>query len=339
LIPVVSETPYVQISGFIAKPQITTATQHKQYLFVNKRNVIDKLIHLAVKEAYGNLINTTAYPVFLLSITLPYEVVDVNVHPRKEQVSFINKETLFETVKETIAKTLAENNITFDWKIPNNPGQTKSYAGQLLKQLVLSDATQLIKREETTDIQQIHNLYLLTQTKQGLLIVDQHAAHERILYQELLIAFKKEKNKNQIYKLPKSLTFDLSFSDAEALHENLKQFIELSFAIEPIKNTTFKLTSVPILFKDRNHLKLITQILEDMMLEKSTKAIDQQTNRMIAYLACRAAIKGGDALTKEQSKKLIEQLEKTENNTTCPHGRPTQIEISLQELHRMFRRI
>lgn len=335
LIPITYTDQYMGFTGFLAKPQIVTRTQTKQYLFVNQRRVQDKMVSQAVKEAYGNLLEATAAPVFVLFLTVPPEIVDVNVHPRKEQVRFLNKDSLFKTIKENVADTLTKNNLTFlhlDWKVRD--GQTKSYAGQLLKQLVLSDAALLTTREKNAEIQQIHNLYLLTSTKQGLLIIDQHAAHERVLYQEFLKAYVKEKDKSEIFELSKPETIELSMTELEALEEQKEDLKNLGFHFRGNK-----LLTVPKLFKDWDYQKLIIEMLEDILEEKSVADVGLQENKMLAYLACRSAVKAGDPLTKDQMKKLLDQLEKTENNATCPHGRPVRIAASLQDLHRMFKRV
>lgn len=335
LIPITYTDQYVGFTGFLAKPQVVTKTANKQFLFVNQRKITDKLISQSVKEAYGNLLEATASPIFILFLTIPPEVVDVNVHPRKEQVRFLNKETLFATIKKAVSENLTKNNLTFlnlDWK--TRDGQTKSYAGKLLKQLVLSDAALLTTREKHAEIQQIHNLYLLTPTKQGLLIIDQHAAHERILYQEFLKAFEKEKQKTEVFKLPKPETIDLSMTEQEALEEQKKELKKIGFSFN-----SNKLTTVPKLFKDWDYQNLITEMIEDILEEKNIADIGTQSNKMLAYLACRSAVKAGDPLTKDQIKRLLEQLEKTENNATCPHGRPVRVAVNLQDLNRMFKRI
>jgi DNA mismatch repair protein MutL len=335
LVPITYTGQYVDFTGYLAKPQVVTKTTNKQFIFVNQRKITDKLISQAVKEAYGNLLEATASPIYILFLTIPPEVVDVNVHPRKEQVRFLNKDSLFQIIKKAVSENLTKNNLTFlnlDWKMRD--GQTKSYAGQLLKQMVLSDAALLTTREKHAEIQQIHNLYLLTPTRQGLLIIDQHAAHERVLYQEFLKAFTKEKQKTEIFKLQKPAIITLSMTEQAALEEQKEELQKLGF--------TFKgdnLVSVPKLFKDWDYQKLINEMLEDVLEEKSIADIGQQENKMLAYLACRSAVKAGDPLTKDQMKKLLDQLEKSENNATCPHGRPVRIAVSLPELHKMFKRI
>ncbi len=348
LLPLRYEESYVTISGFISKPQITTYVTNKHFIFINQRKVTDKLITTAIKEAYGNLLETTAYPIFILFLTMPYEMVDVNVHPRKEQVSFVDNKIIFDAVRKAVRETLQKKNITFsnmNWlidetsnKLSLHDGNTRSYAGKLLKNLVLPSVENETTIIKSSDIVQLHNLFLITQTSTGFIFIDQHAAHERILFEKFSEEFKKQKNKNNVYHLSNPITFDVSFSDNEVLSENIKLFETLGFIIEHFQGNTFKINAVPNLFQDRNPVTLIKELLDDLVQEKQTKSIDQASHRMLAYLACRSAIKAGDKITKSRAKELLEDLEKTPNNAICPHGRPTKIEMSLKEVNRMFKR-
>jgi DNA mismatch repair protein MutL len=172
-----------------------------------------------------------------------------------------------------------------------------------------------------------------------MLIIDQHAAHERILYQEFLKAFQKEKHKQETFILQKPVAISLSMNELAALDEQKKEIETLGFTFKETKNNSIQLATIPQLFKDWDYQKLITEMLEDVLEEKSIADIGIQSNKMLAYLACRSAVKAGDPLTKDQMKKLLEQWDATENNTTCPHGRPVSIAASLQDLHRMFKRV
>ncbi len=343
LLPIASTSSYVQIEGFIAHPQLTTRTQSKQYIFINNRFVTDRLITTAVKEAYGNLLENTQFPVFMLFLQLPHESVDVNVHPRKEQVSFVNHTMVFDTVKEAVAKTLANNNLTFYNASFNayspRAGTTSSYAAKALKHEVtpwtVKDDLRILK---TADIQQLHNTYLLVQTQQGILLIDQHAAHERILYQQFKDAFVKKRKKQEQVILPSALYIDLSLSEAEVLEEYQETLSSFGFVLEHFKDTTYAITAVPALFQDRDLKTLITEMLEELATGKHIADIDHFSDLMISFLACRAAIKAGDTLTRDEAKKLIEKLQETEQNATCPHGRPTQIEMGVDSLHKMFKR-
>jgi len=178
----------------------------------------------------------------------------------------------------------------------------------------------------------------LTQTKYGIAFVDQHAAHERILYEQFLAAFKNEKSEAALYTFGKPIILDLSFTESELLKEHVKILQTVGFHLEYFKDNTFLLHTIPLIFQDRKPKQLLMELLENLQEEKSIKDIDRTSQRMIAYLACRAAIKAGESLTKKQSKDLVEKLEQTPNNISCPHGRPTKIIIDIDKIHRLFKR-
>lgn len=140
LIPVSSDNPYLKISGYIAHPQISTRIQNKQYLFINKRIVKSKVISAIIKKCYGSLIETSRYPVYILFLDIPFELIDVNIHPRKEKVGFLNSEEVNSQIKETIINTLAQNDLTFRGfaKAPFSfrAGTTNQYAARLLREQV-----------------------------------------------------------------------------------------------------------------------------------------------------------------------------------------------------------
>ncbi len=337
--PLITEPGYISISGFIAHPQLTTKSTNKQFLFVNKRPVSDRLITTAVKEAYGTLLEATHMPLFLLFLEVPYETVDINIHPRKEQVSFVNQTLFFETVKSAVVKTLTENNLTFYnasfQSFSARSGSTATFASDFLKESVIPWSIKNEKNMLQIDsLYQLHNTYLMTQTPFGMVIIDQHAAHERILYEQFSLAFQKEKKKK--YVLPQPLFIDLSLSDFDAIHEAKKTLQTIGFTFEPFKDAV-KVTSVPLIFKDRD-IPLTIQELLTAIDENSDITIDTLSQKMLSFLACRASVKAGERLTNEEAKKLVTKLERTENNATCPHGRPTKILIPLQNLHKMFKR-
>ena len=332
-IPLNKSESYVTMTGFVAKPQINSTAQNKQFLFVNARKVNDKLIASAVKEAFGMMLEATTYPLFILHLTIPFEMVDVNVHPRKEQVSFVNSQFIFQTIKQFIAEVLEENNLTFQnlsWK-RTGVGTTKSYAGKLLKEKVLDKESLSI--DETSHMLQLNKLYIVVTAKNGLVLVDQHAAHERILFEKLKKEFIKEKAKNLSYLLTKPI--DLHFTQSETvMFEEYKNTLE-SVGFKFDKNT---ITHLPTLFQDRNPQELLRSLFEDLENENGLNRVDKVSEEMLAFLACRAAVKSGDLLNGEQMRKIIEDLQNTTDNITCPHGRPTRIAISTEDLNTMFKR-
>lgn len=335
LIPLSFEDSYITLRGFITKPHIATTTK-REHLYINGRKVTDRLISLAVKEAYATLIEQTAHPVVILFLELPYELVDVNVHPRKEEVRFVSSQLIFDNVYKGVKETLLNNNLTLiPQSVTDSRGITTSLAAIQLKEEELPWELQTLVN--LSEIMQLHNLYFFTQTKRGMLLIDQHAAHERILYEQYKEVFLHKKETQPSFQLQKPLTLEVSFSEKETLLEYMELFSQLGFEIELRKNCVFSIRAIPQLFQDRN----IEQLLREMLGEREQtdpQTIDSISSKMIAYLACRKAIKSGDKVTKNQAKELVEQLEKTKNNATCPHGRPTKVEFDLKYINTLFKR-
>lgn len=342
LIPLSFFDSYLTISGYIGKPQVASRNNQKQFLFINNRAISDKMIALAVKESFGTILPSSTTPVFRLHLTLPFETVDVNVHPRKEQVSFINVRMIFDLVKQAVSETLLHNNISYHFEpfdTSLREGETTSPSATLLKETILPwNRTDIGKITGTTPLLQIHQTYILAVTKEGLVLIDQHAAHERILFEQFTKAFENEKKKKTAYPLPHPLKLSLSFSEKQLIEEHKDTFEQLGFSLEHFGGNTFIIRYIPLLFKGRRIEKIIKDMLSDLSDERGIKTIDTTSKRMLSFLSCRAATKSGDVLSEAQMKTILKDLEKSPNNTTCPHGRPTRIEIPLAILHKHFKR-
>lgn len=375
LIPVKRNDSYIKITGFVAKPQIYSSSTSKQFIYVNKRKITDKMLSLAVKEAFGTMLESSSYPVFILFLEMPFEMIDINVHPRKEQVSFVNTQNIFQFVKEIITEVLQSNNITFQnlsWK-RSGVGTTNTYAGKLLKDTILDK--EKLSIDSNNHLTQLHKLYIVSQTKNSIIFVDQHAAHERILFEKLRKEFVKQKNKNSSIKLSPPVQLNLSTTEQLLLEEHKKIFKDLGFiyfsreeqndksrgqnnnisqprpsteglrsnnknysSIKQFNSKKILLSNIPQLFQDRNPRELIISFLEQLEQGKHLSDVDNVSEEMLAFLACRAAVKSGDLLDEKLMEKIITDLDKTPNNVTCPHGRPTHILLSLQDLNAQFKR-
>lgn len=339
LIPLNTEDSYIKLSGFISKPQLTTGSTAKHFISINKRHVSDTSISKAVKEAYGTLLDPHSQPIFFLAITIPHEVVDVNVHPRKEEVSFIDKNILYELIMKAVSTVLSQNNLLFQQVLQDRTKRsTQTFTGLLLKDEVSPWNVKDIGSIFGSEIIQIHNLYIIAPTKRGLLCIDQHAAHERILYEQFKETFEEKQKENQLYILEETVSLELSRVDAELLIEHYSLFEQLGFVIEHFRDATFLLRQVPLLFQDRDYRILILELLENLAEEKNLKTVDRFSDKILKYLACRAAIKAGDTLTQNECHELIKKLEVTRNNATCPHGRPTKVELPIRDFHKLFKR-
>lgn len=335
LLAVEEHTEYGVIQGFIGTPQTQVSTTSNQYLFVNNRPVKNVRISSAIKRAYGTLVDPRMHPTFVLFLDVPFETVDVNIHPQKETVHLLHEDALITHIDALVKRTLEAYDLTYERRTLEEQGMDR-HTAQVLREVV--DVWQVRgEGTEEQEILQVHDCYLITQTKQGILMVDQHAAHERILYEQFLEAFKENAIALPTIELKQPIVFDLPRTDALLLEDNIEVFEKLGFSIEPFGNHAFKVNQVPTLFAQRNISRLIAEVLNDVV-HHNGHTIDNITHRTLAFLACRSAIKSGDRLNTEERKRLIQKLSTTSTQYTCPHGRPVHLTISLNELEKMFKR-
>jgi DNA mismatch repair protein MutL len=338
-IPISRDEEAGSIIGYLAKPLADTAGA-KQFIFVNGRHVSHPPIGNRVKQAYGTLLEPRALPVFVLFITVPHQYVDVNVHPRKEQVHFMHERSLLEAIATGVGETLTRHSLTYrNGAEMIRDGGTRTYAAHILKDEVTpwgSKDLDILKK--STDVIQLHNLYLVAETERGILLVDQHAAHERILYEQFSEAFRERRESQGSFALEHAVVFECGPAEAETVREYLTDLRRFGFDIDEFGERSFRIGSVPALLRDRDPVPLLREVLHDLRAGIGLPAVDEASHRMLAYLACRTAIKAGDRLTKEQARDLIRKLAETKTQYTCPHGRPVKAELSLYELERIFRR-
>lgn len=335
--PIRIKKKHIKIQGYVSHPQASSTTQSKNFIFVNKRSVINKEITKRIKRAYGTILPTKAIPAFILSIDIPYSLVDSNIHPQKNEVKFTNEEMVYEMVKEAAIKTLQKNNFIYTYRIKNG-----KFVDQHLFQSLKDEESPWDMRDAVKgkgELFFISDVYILTKIKENLVLVDQHAAHERILFNQYLRAFKNFSTKKSIYKLQKPAVISVGKSDEEILNEYSKYFQKIGFDIDHFGDNSYKISQIPNVFKDRDIKALIFSMI-DQIKEDETQHIDfdKRVAQTISLLACRSAIKEGERLTKKQAQDLIKKLITEKDYYTCPHGRPTIIRISRYELDRMFKR-
>ena len=329
LISVAGDFPYVSITGFVCRPQLATKSKSKQFVFVNNRRVAPELLSRVVKAAYGNLLSPNTHPVFVLFLRVPYNIVDVNVHPRKEEVRFANAAEISKCVEELVLYSLQKNDLTYI---------TQGF-DLLNKSLAKSPAPKDSGFAlEDAEILQVHNMYLIKPTPTGLEIYDQHAAHERVLYERFLESFEGALGKSASSALQVPVALNLSAADAQLLRENADVFNSLGFCVEDFGDNAFKVSAVPAILQDRNVVGLVVAVLDDLAADRAAASVDAKSKLAISYLACRSAIKSGDPLSLAQRQQLLFDVGCTKTKYTCPHGRPVKIEVSMKELNKLFKR-
>jgi len=337
VLPIQINAAHFTVHGFIGRPQTATPSKARQFLFVNGRPVQNSIFSKRIKEVFGTLIEPRGNPTFILFFELAPNLVDVNINPQKTQVKFVILKEIISELEQAVKATLESANLTFTKKVGNGFYEEFMMDAGIASSIKSTTQGWNINEVELlsdSEILQVNNVYLFVPTKRGILIVDQHAAHERILYQEYLEIFNSKRS--QTLPLTKAVPIQLMETEFLVLKEHLQTFTELGFLFNLDKKVVIQ---IPKLFITKNIAKLLQEMVHDIIHMEKPKELDVGTHRTLAYLACRTAVKAGDRLTPQERKRLVEKLQATDSKYTCPHGRPVEVELDLKYLDKLFKRI
>ncbi len=337
----------VEWRGLLGKPQVAQHSQQQQFVLVNGRPVRDRLIAKAIRTAYGSLLEPRMHPAFILELSVDPKLVDVNVHPRKETVTFAVA-TLPKQIGENSKQTIQHHNLLFQNTLEHaqselmvrdsemNPRMAKHLKNKVL--VWQPNSVEILPDE----VLQIDNTYLVATTKEGIFLVDQHAAHERILYEQFLEQYKSETKNVQRVALEKSVSLKLPVSQAVFIEYQLEAFAALGFEMSVTETNQVRITKVPELLHTMDCKQVLLDVLEEIEsafeLGGSVEALPRAAEKTLSFLACRSAIKAGDQLTQAERQRLLSKLLETKTQYTCPHGRPTQVQLTVSELEKLFHR-
>ena len=365
----------IALSGFVGNLNLVRSRPGEQYLFLNRRFIKDRLMNRAVYNAYESLIKRGEYPFFVINLLLPGDQVDVNVHPMKTEVRFKDEWRLFHILKSEVADALSsvldtipgfdtsyqnseinKGNDNFNpfstaprETIPTDPNQNtlefnssdnlSPSKGDILRarDYVTKLAEKPVNNQQsiaTENIWQIHKKYIVSEVNSGLVIIDQHVAHERILYEDALKAFESTSMASQTLLFPETLEF--SPDDFDALFDVLPYLEKIGFKIKKQDNLSIKIDAIPSEMAIGNEREVIREILDNFLKERKKYSSFQEG--IAAMFACKAAIKAGDSLMREEMQELVNRLFSTKHPYYCPHGRPIIVQMSLDELDGRFER-
>jgi DNA mismatch repair protein MutL len=354
----------VLADGYISGPSLTRKNQYQMYISVNKRTIVSRALAGAIREAYGTLLPAGRYPVVFLDFTLAPSEVDVNVHPAKREVRLSREDEIRQEIIAVIKESLAGECLIaavgsgptafsgvghpegFKYSRPDEGGS--GVREPLLRERIIT-GRQLSLTGRQTDarggeskipefeiIGQLGSLYILATTPGGdLLVIDQHAAHERVLYE--MVQERSERDRD-IQELIEPVVLTLSPGESETLMGSLPLLAEEGFSIDEFGPGTFLIRTVPVLLGKNIEPGEIRDIIAGIIAPGTTRGIDtrEQLRRMVA---CRGAIKAGAYCTPDQCRQLLDQLARTKNPYTCPHGRPTMVVFGKRKLDELFKRV
>jgi DNA mismatch repair protein MutL len=374
LLPIREETTLAKITGFLGMWDLLRKSRGDQFLFVNKRYVVDRTLGFAVVSAYGETIPKGSYPIYVIYIDIDPKRIDVNVHPSKTEIKFADQRLMYDMMRGAVQKALRTDRLIpdlreregfplhpfsqkqpstseqsrFDFSAPpvtdTIPGVTQPFQSEhdidtiplpfSPFHVVGKEKVEKGEHLETVSVWQVHNKYIMSQIKSGLVIIDQHIAHERILYEEAKKRLAQRNPASQQLLFPH--TIDLSAEDHDYLMQILPFLEKLGFVVKGFGGKTVVVEGVPSGLKVGGEEKILTDIIDEFKKNRG-KDVEIQEKVLKSY-ACRSAVMAGERLSTETMQYLIDKLFATENPYFCPHGRPILINITLEEIDKRFQR-
>lgn len=333
------------IFGYVSSPPSGRRDRTHQLFFVNKRPVRDRTLQAAINQAYRGFLEKDRFAEAFLFISCPYSEVDVNVHPAKAEVRFRDSRSFFllvaRGIEKAVSKEIGIKKIypaqEEEKSIPgiNEETTSRDFRISEKKQMEWKDFFSPIKEEKRKYprvLGQYLDTYIVTSSEEGIIIVDQHNAHERVLFEKYEDIDKKKKWPRKLALLP--ILFELSPSQVISFESSQALLEEAGFRVEAMGGKSFALKEYPDIFKEEEAKEIFLSLLEEMEKEK----IENKKKKLLATLACRTAIKAGQALSMEKMNYLVAELFKTSNSSICPHGRPIVVKIGRREIERGLKR-
>ncbi len=357
------EATELRLSGWIALPTFSRSQTDLQYFYVNGRMVRDKLVAHAVRQAYQDVLYHGRHPAFVLYLEIPPDQVDVNAHPAKHEVRFRDSrlvhDFLFRSLHQALAKVRPGNVSSASAKptespaqmnVPHRPAvstqfpmplqvreQSGAYAAAFHKLAELPSHTQAEQIPPLGyALAQLHGIYILAQNAQGLVMVDMHAAHERITYERLKNTLEGQGVESQPLLVP--VTVAVSEREASLAEEHAPFFTELGFELSRMGPEALALRRVPALLAQEDVVALVRDVLSDLITHNSSTRIREHMDSILSTLACHTSVRANRRLTVPEMNALLRDMENTERSGQCNHGRPTWIAFSVDELDKLFMR-
>jgi len=374
LLPVNHEEEGLAIGGYVAKPTLLKSSRLWQTFIVNGRVVSSRLLAKALDNAYHSLLPKSGYPLAVITVLLPADAVDVNVHPQKSEIKFRDESAVFKAVYRAVSAALASIGTVeaaaaapaFSWPragqsgLPHRTDYTTPAAASVPAwretPLPFAAAREALRREEAlagveaaepsagraeeaadtlslVPLGQVGDCYIVARGADGLYIIDQHAAHERILYERLSAA----SGRIPVQTLLVPLFLDLDNREATLVSEHGDVFRDLGFTLEQVGPASFRLTEMPADVPPGEARGFLHDIL--VLLEgRAAPSAAELRHACLQTAACRAAVKAGDSLTMRQIQALLQELAATPLPYTCPHGRPAIVRFAPDDLAKLFKR-
>jgi DNA mismatch repair protein MutL len=360
----------LNLEGFAALPAYSKSSRDAQYFFVNGRFVRDKVASHALRLAYQDILHHQRHPAFALFLTMPPAGVDVNVHPAKSEVRFRESQGIHQFIFHTLQQALAipaqsapsasaqpaphssiqhglgiaQSHAAYQvWNMQTEmrEGEREKGEGESQRHALGSSLSPFSLPSNDVPplgyaLAQLLGIYILAQNAQGLIVVDMHAAHERIVYEKLKTSLDAEHIATQPLLIPVSFYADtLDIASVAASQDALKK---LGFDIAPLSPTTLAVRAMPVMLKQSEAEAVAREVIDELREFGASRVLTERRNELLSTLACHGAVRANRALSVTEMNALLREMELTERSGQCNHGRPTWFQISLNELDKMFMR-
>lgn len=358
----------LRVTGFAGLPTYHRATSQAQYLFVNRRPVRDRLLLGVIRAAYQDLLARDRHPVAVLFLEVPTDAVDVNVHPAKAEVRFRDAQLVRGLILGALKAALAgvsqraSTSVAEEALAAFTPGSAPSYYQQPanMHYAMAAPAAQHLwhpsalppqhrapmqaepLRVELTEaplgaaVAQLHNTYIVAQTKDGLVVVDQHAAHERLMYEKFKHAMEEHGVARQALLIPETVT--LTDAQAARIAARVDEWAALGLVLEPFGDATILVREVPAMLGDTDVAGLIRDLADDLSLYEDGLALKDKLDAVLSTMACHGSVRAGRALSIHEMNALLRQMEATPFSGQCNHGRPTYVSLKRSDIEKLFGR-
>jgi DNA mismatch repair protein MutL len=360
----------IELEGYICRPDQARGNSDNQFIFLNRRAIQNRSLSHAVMLGYGNLIERSQYPQFILFLKIPPQLIDINVHPTKMEVRFSNERAIYQLFLAVVRNSIQSEKIVsqfsfseieknwtemkdqyknfrpleVDQSLKNPPDKNQlsiGYSQPDQENVLADDGKQQFspasdQSSEQPRLWQVHQRYICSQVKSGLVIIDQHVAHERVLYEKFL-GYLNQKKRVPSQKLLFPQTLELALEDY-LLYSEIKSWLyDIGFLITDLSGRTVLIESIPADVKVGYEGKILLEIIDYYRENQSSEYSAHE--KIAAAFSCKNAIKSGEKLTQTEMSSLIDQLFATKEPYFCPHGRPVIVTLSLDEIDKKFKRM
>jgi len=326
LLPIAWEAAELQVHGLVSSPAVGRSGRDGQYFFLNRRPIRSGLLAVMLERPYAGRLPPGRYPLGILHIELDPALVDVNVHPRKAEVRFAQERAVYQAVSQAVSAALLpfpmmEGGSTPAWPFPETPAAPA----------MIAEAGVTYEPDRRVEaLGQVHNSYIVARTANGLLVVDQHAAHEAVLAGQLLAG-------SPPLPLTPPVRVELTGHEADLLAAHLPVLADLGLEVEPFGGHSFLVRTLPEPLGGQEVSSLLAELLAELAAGRDLDP-EALREKLAGKAACRAAVKAGDLLTVARQQELLDHLLALWSPGVCPHGRPTFFALGIEEIERRFLR-